>query len=281
MESMESTESITYPPPVDTSYTTLSNLFSETRRKKIQCKPELIMESLQRFYSSHPDIAKIFPYIRGTSSISLRIIDWFVTKFSRKNFTTYQHNGQSVIVYKSYKGQLDAYNKIFFDTNCRRERIAFSIEGQEEPLITTIGQLNFFRWALEIGLIDYIETNISDIKSGYNQYLKETNIIQRQTASTTQNSVESTASTVSSASASASTAPVSGSGSGSGHVESGSGINIYTTGKIDGMPPISINTIVKPFNGGMTRRRRTKQIESSLKQLQISNSPEGISLSFR
>jgi hypothetical protein len=272
MESMETAETITYPPTVDTSYTTLSNLFSETRRKKIQCKPELIMESLQRFYSSHPDIAKIFPYIRGTSSISLRIIDWFVTKFSRKNFTTYTHNEQSVIVYKSYKGQLDAYNKIFFDTNCRRERIAFSIEGQEEPLITTIGQLNFFRWALEIGLIDYIEANIADIKSGYNQYLKETNIIQRQTASSTQNSVESTASTASAgAGQSSSTAPV----------NSGSGINIYTTGKIDGMPPISINTVVKPFNGGMTRRRRTKQIESSLKQLQISNSPEGVSLSFR
>lgn len=235
---------------IDTSFATLSNVFNETRRKKIQCKPELIMESLQRFYISQPNINKIIPYIQGKSSISLRIIDWFVTKYSRKHFTSYIHNGQTVIVYKSYKGQLDAFNKIYFDTNCRRERIEFKIEGYE-PLITTIGQLNFFRWALEIGLIEYIENNINEIKTGYNQYLKEVNLLHRQTTiSTTQNSTESNGSTES--------------------AESANTIVISNTGINGGN------------NGGrpMTRRRRTKQIESSLKQLQIINSPDGIELSF-
>jgi hypothetical protein len=56
------------------------------------------------------------PYLTGEAEISLRIIDWFVTKFSRKNFTAYDLNGQRFVVYKSYKGQLDAYNKQYFES---------------------------------------------------------------------------------------------------------------------------------------------------------------------
>jgi len=162
----------------------------QTRRQKINCKPELIIASLQRFYAVTPDLEKVMPYLVGDAEISLRIIDWFVTKYSRKNFTSYELNGQNFIVYKSYKGQLDAYNKQYFDTNCRRERIQFSIKDYE-PFITTIGKLNFFRWALESKLLDYIETHKETLKAGYNQFLKETTQAHKDssTASSTVSSV--------------------------------------------------------------------------------------------
>jgi hypothetical protein len=198
----------------------------QTRRQKINCKPELIIDSLRRFYASTTDLEKVMPYLIGDAEISLRIIDWFVTKYSRKNFTSYELNGQNFIVYKSYKGQLDAYNKQYFDTNCRRERIQFSIRDYD-PFITTIGKLNFFRWALESKLLDYIEANKDTLKAGYNQFLKETTQAHKQ-QDTTQSSTTSTASTVSTGTAST-----------------------------DGSKG--------------TRRRRTKQMASSLKQLQINN----------
>lgn len=200
----------------------------QTRRQKINCKPELIIASLQRFYATNTNVAKIMPYLTGDAEISLRIIDWFVTKFSRKNFTSYDLNGQRFVVYKSYKGQLDAYNKQYFDTNCRRERIQFSIHGYE-PFVTTIGKLNFFRWALESNLIDYMEEHKDELKTGYNQFLKETTQNQKKLR------LESAASTASSASTAAS-----------------SGGETTTSSK-------------------GTRRRRTKQMASSLKQLQINN----------
>jgi hypothetical protein len=165
----------------------------QTRRQKINCKPELIIASLQRFYASTPDLTKVMPYLVGEADISLRIIDWFVTKYSRKNFTSYDLNGQTFVVYKSYKGQLDAYNKQYFDTNCRRERIQFSIK-EYEPFITTIGKLNFFRWALETKLLDYIEAHREVLKAGYNQFLKETVQAHKQQDST-QSSTTSTATT--------------------------------------------------------------------------------------
>lgn len=145
-----------------------------TRNKKIECKPELIIASLQRFYSTHPDIEKVMPYLDGKAPLSLRIIDWFVTKYSRKNFIKYSLvGGQEFVLYLSYKGQLKAYSKLYFDPNCRRERIMFKIPGYE-AFTTTIGKLNFFRWALECGVLDYIEAHEEEIKEGYEQHLKET-----------------------------------------------------------------------------------------------------------
>lgn len=145
----------------------------QTRKRKIECKPELVISSLQRFYSNHPEIEKVLTYLNGEAPLSLRIIDWFVTKYSRKNFVRYPLNGQDFLVYLSYKGQLKAYSKQYFDPNCRRERIMFRIPGHEQ-LMTTIGKLNFFRWALESKILEYIELHEEEIRSGYNAFLKET-----------------------------------------------------------------------------------------------------------
>lgn len=143
----------------------------ETRKRRIECKPELVISSLQRFYSTYPDVAKVMPYLDGEPPLSLRIIDWFVTKYSRMSFVRYPLHGQEFLVYLSYKGQLKAYSKQYFDPNCRRERIMFKIPGHE-AFMTTIGKLNFFRWALETQILDYIEAHQEEIRTGYNLYLK-------------------------------------------------------------------------------------------------------------
>ena len=52
----------------------------QTRRRKIHCKQELIVNSLQRFYASRQDMDEIMPILLGTSPLSLRLIDWFVSQ---------------------------------------------------------------------------------------------------------------------------------------------------------------------------------------------------------
>lgn len=128
------------------------------------CKPELVILALQKFYNARPDIDRIMPYLLGTAPISLRLIDFFVTNYCRKNFISYPLNGQEFLVYVSYKSQLKAYSKQFFDPNCRRERIVFQIQGQE-PFRTTVGQLNFFRWAFENNILEYIQANYEAIQN--------------------------------------------------------------------------------------------------------------------
>jgi hypothetical protein len=162
----------------------------QTRKRKIECKPELVISSLQRFYATHPEINKVLMYLNGEAPLSLRIIDWFVTKYSRKNFIRYPLNGQEFLVYLSYKGQLKAYSKQYFDPNCRRERIIFKIPGHDQ-FMTTIGKLNFFRWAMESKILDYIEIHEEEIRNGYNSYLKETMQNQKRNKNESSSSTES------------------------------------------------------------------------------------------
>jgi hypothetical protein len=216
----------------------------QTRKRKIECKPELVISSLQRFYSTHPEINKVLTYLTGDAPLSLRIIDWFVTKYSRKNFVRYPLNGQDFLVYLSYKGQLKAYSKQYFDPNCRRERIMFKIPGHEQ-FMTTIGKLNFFRWALESKILDYIEAHEEEIRTGYNTYLKDTTQTQKRVKNETASSTD-TAATVESA------------------------VTASTVQTQATQATTSTNR--------STRRRRTKQTPSSLNKLQVYSTP--IELSF-
>jgi hypothetical protein len=232
---------------------------SYTRKRKIECKPELVISSLQRFYSSHPEIEKVITYLNGEAPISLRIIDWFVTKYSRKNFVRYPLNGQEFLVYLSYKGQLKAYSKQYFDPNCRRERIMFKIPGHEQ-FMTTIGKLNFFRWALESKILDYIEAHAEEIRTGYNTYLKDTTQTQKRAKSATASSTESTASAVSALS----------------DISTDS-LNTVVS-DISFASDISMSgtksqSIIAPNTARITRRRRTKQTPSALNKLQVFRAP--------
>ena len=60
-----------------------------------------------------------------------------------------------------------AYSKKRFDPFCRWERITIPYEN-DKYIQTTIGQLNFFKWAMQNGVIDYIENNYSAINDDQN-----------------------------------------------------------------------------------------------------------------
>lgn len=184
---------------------------AQTRRRKIHCKQELIIASLQRFYSGRQDLDEIVELLKGTSEVSLRLVDWFVTNFAKAHSTSYILNGQEFVVYMNYKNQLKAYSKKLFDPFCRRERISFQIPGHD-AFLTTVGKLNFFRWALEKGILDYIKGHQPEIEKEMNTAMKE-QTKQKQTrdstvstaSSATAASTVSTAITASSASASSAT----------------------------------------------------------------------------
>jgi hypothetical protein len=144
----------------------------QTRKKKIHCKQELIISSLQRFYSGRQDLNEIVELLKGTSEVSLRLIDWFVTNYSKVHTISYILNGQEFVVYMNYKNQLKAYSKKLFDPFCRRERISFQIPGHE-AFLTTVGKLNFFRWALEKGILDYIKGHQTEIEKEMNLAMRE------------------------------------------------------------------------------------------------------------
>lgn len=129
---------------------------------------DLLMKNLLDFYRCQENIHTMMRIINGESKVSLRIVDWFVTNFAKKNYTVYDLTnvrGQSARfkVYNDYKLKLKAYSKKRFDPFCRWERI--SIPYKEDQLMeTTIGQLNFFKWAIENKIVEYIEQNYETIE---------------------------------------------------------------------------------------------------------------------
>ncbi len=134
---------------------------------------DLLMSRLKAFYSedNYSNMKRILPYINGDSSISLRLIDWFVTNYSKKNYTVYpvERNNATVRfkVFIDYKLRLRAYGKKKFDPFCRWERITMPYEN-DTKIETTIGQLNFFKWALENNIMSFIEEHRREIEEDMN-----------------------------------------------------------------------------------------------------------------
>jgi len=133
---------------------------------------DLLMQNLLEFYKNPDYLAKFIGIVGGETHISLRIIDWFVTNYAKKYFTIYElatGTGSSVRfkVYNDYKLKLKAYSKKRFDPFCRWERIQLPY-NETDHIETTIGQLNFFKWAIEHQILDYIRDNYSDIEVDMN-----------------------------------------------------------------------------------------------------------------
>lgn len=147
---------------------------------------DILLKSLIKFYSQGNRIDKLLDILKYKKSVSLRLIDWFTTNFSKKYnifYIIYKDDSDTKTlvkhptihsqfnVYSSYKSQLKAYSKKRFDPFCRRERLDVEINGH--TINTTVGQLNFFKWILNNNIIEYIEENVHLIEEDMNQSLKE------------------------------------------------------------------------------------------------------------
>ena len=127
------------------------------------------MNKLLKYYDESGNMNRMLNIINGDSRISLRIVDWFATNYAKKHYTVYSNLEDSRFkVYNNYKLNLKAYSKRRFDPFCRWERINIPY-GEDKYIQTTIGQLNFFKWALENNVIEYIENNYTEIESDMNK----------------------------------------------------------------------------------------------------------------
>jgi len=139
---------------------------------------DLLLQNLMTFYENPANMLTIRAIVNGESPVSLRIIDWFVTNYAKKFETEYVIRMRTGIlkdlvedcvfkVYHRYKLQLKAYSKKRFDPFCRWDRISIPC-GDECFMETTIGQLNFFKWAIDNRILDYIEANYADVEKDMN-----------------------------------------------------------------------------------------------------------------
>lgn len=119
--------------------------------------------------------------INKNSEVSLRILDKFVTKYCSKLNTTYILNNNDdndeFNVHISYKAQLKSYRKSFFDPFRRGKKFYYNYDklNSDKKTLTTLGQLNFFKWAFSNKIIDYVSENRYNIVKTISKWDKEGN----------------------------------------------------------------------------------------------------------
>jgi hypothetical protein len=140
---------------------------------------------LDKFFATCelPQIQRMVDIINGNHLISLRFMDWFVTRFCYLYKTTINIANQfctqnNFNINISYKAQLKSFTKKYFDPFKRKQKFIFTLDKYKISFLTTLGQLNFFRWAMTNDIINYTETNYRTIVLKYdyvNSFFKKHN----------------------------------------------------------------------------------------------------------
>lgn len=137
-----------------------SNSFDEPLSKK----DEVLLNSVLQWYNQEESRVEMFSdIVNHKNGLSLRIIDWLITNFSKSFSVAIESDGLPRNLRRDYHKNLSAHNKKNFDPFARRRRINIVLFGNEER-VSTIGQLNFFRWFLSKNLCGFLLENKSVIE---------------------------------------------------------------------------------------------------------------------
>lgn len=131
-----------------------------------------LIQSITEVFQQPECLKKLLDIIHGRS-ISIRTIDWYITNHTKRNRTRIpDSNGNIIDIWSEYKSQLKSYRKEAFEPFCRvdskketKRLIDFTYgENEDETFDTTIAQLNFFRWLITSGVLDYIQEHSLEIQ---------------------------------------------------------------------------------------------------------------------
>lgn len=152
--------------------------------KDFKKKEKMLYDVLDDFFQkcSLNEVEMIIKIIDGKHIISLRFLDWFVTRYCYLyklsiNINNNFNKEENFNINISYKAQLKSFKKRYFDPFRRKKKFIYVFDKHNLNLLTTLGQLNFFRWALSFDIIKYAENNFKIINSKIshvNSYFKKT-----------------------------------------------------------------------------------------------------------
>lgn len=138
--------------------------------KDFKFKELMHYKMLDKFYNACTvkQIHNMIDIVNGNHLISLRFLDWFVTRYCCLYklsivVTNNNINESKFNINISYKAQLKSFRKKYFDPFRRNKKFYYTYGNTELSLLTTISQLNFFRWIINYDIISYTETNYRDI----------------------------------------------------------------------------------------------------------------------
>jgi hypothetical protein len=127
-------------------------------------KEKAYYRMVDKYFVKRPKALKrTIEIINKKSKISLRILEWFVTNYAKKHYIMYDlyDEEEPFNVYMDYQSNIDTYKKFYFDPFRRNSK--FYYKCHDEDFLTTISQLNFFRWIISKKVLDYVEKHYDDL----------------------------------------------------------------------------------------------------------------------
>ena len=137
-------------------------------RSAIPRTSRALARHLQRFYEDPERFCQLAKVVRSESAgLSLRVLDFLVTNYCCEHRVEYAVARQGKTVWcnlhYAYRQQLQQYSKVLFDPFARRGKMM--LRCGDDELQTTPGQMNFFRWAMQWGVLDYARRNLAAIRA--------------------------------------------------------------------------------------------------------------------
>ncbi|CAM9109657.1 unnamed protein product [Ectocarpus sp. 12 AP-2014] len=122
-------------------------------------KDEVLLDSVLACFIEEESRVQVFSdIVHHKNGLSLRIIDWLITNFTKSFSVAIESDGLPRNLRRDYHKNLSAHNKKNFDPFARRRRIHIVLFGKVQR-VSTIGQLNFFRWFLQKNLVGFLLEN--------------------------------------------------------------------------------------------------------------------------
>ena len=143
----------------------------------------ILERTLRVYFQTNPQKSILVNVLFHRGKVSLRLLDYLCTNYSKHNNASYELKKESSTasartfhIYQSYKTQLKTFSKKFFDPFCRRDRIDIVVRDEvyhkDLQVLTTIGQLNFFRWCIHNKVYEYALQHHEQIEKEMNQVLQ-------------------------------------------------------------------------------------------------------------
>lgn len=147
----------------------VKKIYNEKKKKSLNHRQILI---LYQYLINCKDLYfdKFFEIILN-DKIKIFVIDYFITIYCNKNNLIIKKlDGKYIDIYNDYKTQLKSFNKKYFDPYKRNEKI--ELTHNNNKIITTVGQMNFFKWLVDNNIIDYIQNEYDNIYNNFKEFKK-------------------------------------------------------------------------------------------------------------
>lgn len=128
-------------------------------RFKLNSSDSKVLSSTFDFFSKKQNWDNLLKFLSNDSKISLRVIDYFLTTYCSQNKVEYN----DLNVFIEYKNQLKKYHKKYFDPCSRGLKIPYFF-NKDVCVITTICQINFFKWFIQTKIFENFISLYQDIK---------------------------------------------------------------------------------------------------------------------